>query len=180
MLFDFVSSDDDPAANWRSVDDVIMGGVSESRFEKTEEGAAFAGDVSLEQGGGFASVRSPADEWDVSGCDTFALRVRGDGKRYWLTTYTESGPDVSYRARLEPSSSWAVVRVPFRSLRPYRRGEPVPDARPFDPSRLRAIGFLIADKQDGPFRLEVQWIRAQQNTESIRHTPPSGAREHDH
>lgn len=158
-LFDFASSDGDPASAWQSVDDVVMGGVSESRFEDTGEGAAFTGVVSLEQGGGFASVRSPEGQWDLGAYDDLSLRLRGDGRRYQLTVYTGTNTSLSYRATLEPSS-WRVVTVPFDSLVPYERGTRVPNAPPFDPSSVRALGFLIADKQAGPFRLDVEWIQA--------------------
>jgi monofunctional biosynthetic peptidoglycan transglycosylase len=159
VLFDFSAS---PAAAsaWRPVNDDVMGGVSESTFEATEDGAAFTGVVSLERGGGFASGRAPESEWDLSGHDGLQLRLRGDDQRYWCTLYTVPGGRVSYRTPVRPSASWTTVDVPFGALTPYRRGTEVPDAPPFDPSQVRTLGFLIADKQDGPFRMEVAWIRA--------------------
>lgn len=159
LLFDFSSSASDPA-EWRSVDDPVMGGVSESTFLATEAGAAFAGTVSLEQGGGFCSVRAPEGTYDLSGAHALQVRARGDEKRYWCTMYTDSGGPISYRAPLQPPSAWSTVTVPFDALTPYRRGTEVLDAPPFAPAQLRTLGFLIADEQDGPFRLEVAWIRA--------------------
>lgn len=159
-LFDFSSSPSESPSAWRSVDDPVMGGVSESTFEATDDGAAFTGTVSLKQGGGFCSVRAPAGPYDLSGAAGLRLRLRGDGKRYWVTLYTEPGGRVSYRAPIQPPVRWATVDVPFATLTPYRRGREVPDAPPFDPARTRTLGFLIADEQDGPFRLDVAWIRA--------------------
>jgi len=160
ILFDFSPpSPDDPSA-WRSTDDPVMGGVSESEFVATEEGAAFTGTVSLQHGGGFASVRAPEMECDLSTFDGLRTRLRGDGKRYWLTTYTGPGGSISYRSPIEPPAHWSTVVVPFETLTPYRRGTPVPDAPPFAPAQLRTLGVLIADEQEGPFRLEIQSIRA--------------------
>jgi NADH dehydrogenase [ubiquinone] 1 alpha subcomplex assembly factor 1 len=34
-------------------------------------------------------------------------------------------------------------------------GEP-----PLDPTKVTSVGFLISDKQEGPFQLEVAWIKA--------------------
>jgi monofunctional biosynthetic peptidoglycan transglycosylase len=156
-LFDFTA--DDAPADWRSIDDVVMGGVSESTFEATDAGATFRGTVSLEQGGGFASVRAPDRARDLSAHTAFQLRLRGDEQAYWWTAYT--GPNSpSYRARLHPTPDWATVTVPFDALTPYHRGTHVPDAPPFDPASVYSVGFLIADEQDGPFGLEVAWIRA--------------------
>lgn len=161
LLFDFSSSSPDDPSDWRSVDDPVMGGVSESTFDATPDGAAFTGTVSLKQGGGFCSVRAPEASYDWGAADGLRLRLRGDGNRYWLTTYTAPGGSISYRAPLEPSPQWTEVEVPFAALTPYRRGAKVSDAPAFAPSAVRTIGFLIADGQAGPFRLDVAWIRLQ-------------------
>ena len=38
------------------------------------------------------------------------------------------------------------------------RGRRLPDHPPIDPSQIQSFGFLIADKQEGPFELEIDWI----------------------
>lgn len=161
-LFDFAQTPD-AASRWRTLNDTVMGGVSESRFEATDDGAVFRGTVSLDRGGGFASVRAPESTYDLSDADSIRLQLRGDGKRYKLTLYTHPGGRVSYRAPFEAPpggapTAWTTVQVPFDTLTPYRRGQPMPGAPPFDPSRVRTLGFLIGDKQDGPFRLAVRRI----------------------
>jgi monofunctional biosynthetic peptidoglycan transglycosylase len=158
-LFDFSSPMPDDSDAWRSIDDPVMGGVSESSFVAGNDGAVFEGTVSLDRGGGFASVRSPEGPHDMGDHDGLHLRLRGDGQRYWFTAYTEEGGPISYRAPLRPPEHWSTLAVPFDRLTPYRRGSTVPDAPPFSPGRVRALGFLIADEQAGPFRLEVAWIR---------------------
>jgi len=158
-LFDF-SERSSPADAWRTINDDVMGGVSDSTFAPTDAGAAFAGTVSLKHGGGFASVRAPETTRDLSGADGLRYRLRGDGRRYWCTLYTGPGGAVSYRAPVRPPEQWTTVDVPFADLVPHRRGTKRPDAPPFDPAQVRTLGFLIADEQDGPFRLEVAWIRA--------------------
>ncbi len=159
-LFDFTAPSPDSPTEWRSIDDPVMGGVSESEFVATDEGAAFTGTVSLKQGGGFASVRAPVSSDDLGGHDGLRLRLRGDGKRYWITAYTEAGGSISYRTPVQPPEHWTPVAVPFDTLTPHRRGRTVPDAPAFAPAQLRELGVLIDDEQAGPFRLEIQWIRA--------------------
>ena len=146
------------AAAWRIINDTVMGGVSESRFVETDAGAAFTGTVSLENGGGFASVRAPEGRYDLSGGDGVRLTVRGDGKRYKLTLYTEPGGRISYRVPFEAPESWTGLVLPFDALTPYRRGRIVPNAPAFAPGAVRTLGFLIGDKQPGPFRLEIRKI----------------------
>lgn len=160
LLFDFSSEPPDDPEAWRSIDDPVMGGVSQSEFVASQDGAAFRGTVSLDHGGGFASVRAPEGPYDLSDYDGLHLRLRGDGKRYWLTAYTTAGGSISYRTPIEPPEQWSTVAVAFDPLMPYRRGTKVSGAPPFFPGQLRTLGVLIADGQAGPFRLEVAWICA--------------------
>ncbi len=67
-----------------------MGGVSTSRFEVFTNSAVFSGAVSLENNGGFASVRSSPARHNLTGLDAFVVRVRGDGRRYKFTVRIES------------------------------------------------------------------------------------------
>lgn len=46
---------------WTTVNDGVMGGASENSLTASDEGAVFSRHVSLEQGSGFASVRSPVE-----------------------------------------------------------------------------------------------------------------------
>ena len=40
------------------------------------------------------------------------------------------------------------------------RGRVLTDVPPLKPTIVASVGFLISDKQDGPFQLEVAWIKA--------------------
>ena len=155
-LLDFGS--DDGFVPWRSVDDVVMGGVSRSTFERAAPGVArFAGRVSLDFGGGFASCRTLARAWPTAGATAFVLRVRGDGRTYKFTVRTDDGFDgVQYQARFTPSAGeWTDCTLPIGSFAASFRGRPVPEAPPLDPARVRALGFMIGEKQAGPFELAI-------------------------
>jgi hypothetical protein len=159
VLLDF----DTPAdvALFAPVDDVVMGGRSASRFVQAAPGiAAFEGVVSLENRGGFASVRSQAREWGTAGARSFVLRLLGDGRRYRFNVRTPGGPQAfRYEAPLDlPAGAWTEVEVPIGSLRARAFGQPVPLVGPPDPARIQRLGFMISDRQEGPFRLQVDWI----------------------
>ncbi|MEM6327676.1 MAG: CIA30 family protein, partial [Bacteroidota bacterium] len=94
--------------------------------------------------------------------DGVELRVRGGGRTFEVEVDdgTRRGwRSVSRRAAFPTSSDWQVVRVPFSALRTSVFGQPV-RARDVDPSAVRSFGLYILDGQDGPFDLEVDWIRA--------------------
>jgi monofunctional biosynthetic peptidoglycan transglycosylase len=156
MIVDFRTASE----SWRNIDDVVMGGLSSSEMVIEDGVAVFRGDVSLDNYGGFASVRSAPADHDLSAYDGLVLRVRGDGKRYKVrlrTTAAFDGP--SYQATIQPSpGDWEEIRVPFGDFEPIFRGRRVPGHPSLDPGEVKTFGLLIADKQAGPFRLELAWI----------------------
>ncbi len=146
-------------AAWSSIDDVVMGGRSSSEMIVEDGVGVFRGDVSLENGGGFASVRSRPRDCDLSDGESLILRVRGDGKRYSLRVRTtESFDGVSYESSFETSGEWESVNISIRDLVPVFRGDELADHPPLDPSKVRTFGLMIKDRQAGPFRLEIAWI----------------------
>jgi monofunctional biosynthetic peptidoglycan transglycosylase len=158
VLLDFTSGDASAVA-WRGVGDPVMGGRSESGFHSADGHASFAGRVSLERGGGFASVRCDFPVRDLAAHAGIAVRLRGDGRRYRFQLRDSSGFDtvvhrVSFTTR---AGTWETVRFPFAAFEAAHRGRPVP-GRTLDPGRIHGFGFLIADRQEGPFRLDVAWI----------------------
>jgi hypothetical protein len=142
---------------------VVMGGQSASRLQLDEDGVpAFTGDVSLANNGGFASVRSQPERVNLEEYAGLELHTRGDGKQYRFRLRTRPGwGGVAYQAVFDTMPGlWQTVRFPFSTFRATYRGRSVPDAPPLDPSQIYTYGLMIADKQDGPFRLELGWLRA--------------------
>jgi len=150
--------------DWSTVDDVVMGGVSSSRVEHHPDGfAVFEGVVSLENSGGFCSLRSgPLPERPLA-AEAFVLHVRGDGKQYKLNLRAEGVFDgVSYQAQFHaPADEWTEVRLPVSEFQPTYRGRPVHGLEPLDPYRTTHITLIIADRQEGPFSLAVRSLHCE-------------------
>jgi hypothetical protein len=162
MLFTFDGADPAP---WRVETDRVMGGRSQGAVEITDGTLVFTGEV-VTEGGGFSSVRA-AQDVDLSGYDGIALRVRGGGRTFALDVddgTRNRGREVTRRGPVPASDSWTTVRVPFASLETSAHGEPV-RAAPLDRSAVQSIGIYIIDGNDGPFRLEVDWMRAYREAE---------------
>jgi monofunctional biosynthetic peptidoglycan transglycosylase len=156
---------------WFNIDDPVMGGRSSSRLVAGEDATAtFTGRVSLENGGGFASLRGQMPRADLRGHAGIALRVRGDGKRYGLRLRTSDRFDgISYGASFSTEAErWIEVRLPFEDFTPIFRGRTVPDADPLDLSRIEQLGLIIADEQEGDFALTLDWIGAYRDEGSPR------------
>jgi NADH dehydrogenase [ubiquinone] 1 alpha subcomplex assembly factor 1 len=164
-IFDFQAN---PAvATWAIVNDDVMGGVSTSSFEIIDGIANFRGIVSFENNGGFASVRTPLPPMDLTGCDAIVLRVRGDGKRYRFTARMQSNLDsVIYQSPFTTrAGQWEQHRLPLKQFVPSYRGRVLQGQPPLDPAKVQSIGLLISDQQEGSFRLDIAWIRAESTGE---------------
>jgi hypothetical protein len=162
MLFTFDGADPPP---WRVESDRVMGGRSQGTVEVANGTLVFTGEV-VTEGGGFSSVRARRSV-DLSGYDGIALRVRGGGRTFALDVddgTRNRGREVTRRGPVPTTGAWETVRVPFDTLEASAHGEAV-SVDPLDRSAVTSIGIYIIDGQDGPFRLEVDWIRAYRETE---------------
>lgn len=157
ILFEATTAEMD----WRIINDTVMGGVSSSRWEINDAGNfVFSGDLSLENNGGFASVRSVPADMKLDNAKAIRLRVRGDGHRYQLRFRTNDRWDgVAYRQIFETTANeWVEVELAIDEFVPTFRGFIVEQAPKLDPAKIRQIGFMITDKQEGTFALEVDWV----------------------
>jgi len=143
---------------WRSINDGVMGGLSAGGMSQTDEGLKFSGVLSLENNGGFSSVRRPLSE-DLSKATGVRIEVRGDGREYQFRIRQDAGFDgVSWSARFPSSDKWQQIDIPLDRFTPVFRGRQVPQAGPVIASEIRQIGFLLADKTAGRFELEIRSI----------------------
>jgi NADH dehydrogenase [ubiquinone] 1 alpha subcomplex assembly factor 1 len=162
VLFDF--SETEARRQWQTVNDSVMGGRSDGRFRVAEKGTMeFFGTLSLENNGGFASVRSRPRTLDLQGVDTLVTRVKGDGRRYALNLYVPSRRlAFSYRIGFQTKKDeWIELRVPLKDFVATSFGRIVNNAGPVSPAQVKSIGFLLGDKKPGPFKLEVDWIKGE-------------------
>jgi hypothetical protein len=151
------------------VNDGVMGGVSQSRFRHGIEGVIVEGNVSLENNGGFASVRSAA----VFGVGTVALelKLKGDGKRYKFILRTDASPrSPMYQADFVALDGWNTYRFVPQDFRASFRGRVV-DAPELVFAEIKELGILIADKQAGSFRIQLQRVSGLVDLKSNEHRP---------
>lgn len=160
LILDFSTSAS--CRDWQSIDDRIMGGVSRSSVEHvSKQGMKFSGTVSLENHGGFASIRANVTDLDLSDFQRLTLRVKGDGKSYKLSLRTDDFFDgVSYQATFTTrQETWQEVTLPFDSFTPTHHGIRLSTVAPLDARQIKSFGLFIADGQQGQFQLLVAWIK---------------------
>jgi NADH dehydrogenase [ubiquinone] 1 alpha subcomplex assembly factor 1 len=157
------SPEDSNKLDWGVVDDGVMGGLSQGNREISKDGILrFFGTLSLENNGGFSSLRTEAVAMDWSGAEGLMLRVKGDGRTYQLRLGTDAeyqGREMSFQASFPTEKDkWIEVKVPFQRMAGTWRGRDLPD-KIFDPAKIRRLGLQLSDQKQGPFELRVDWIR---------------------
>ena len=148
---------------WYVINDGVMGGISQSDLLRTDQQTGvFTGELSLENNGGFASVRANLGERDLARFQGIQLRVRGDGRTYQLRLRTnESFDGVAYRAFFDTrEGEWVTPVIAFDEFLPTFRGRILSDMPPLDVARIQQVAFMLADKNPGAFALEIDYVHA--------------------
>lgn len=156
---------------WYVINDGVMGGISQSRVTFTDRGTMlFSGEVSLENNGGFASVRHNAYAFAFGQGEGLRLRVKGDGKTYQLRVRTSDRFDgMAYKADFKTLRDvWQDEFIPWDRFTATYRGRTVRDAPALEGQPIHQVGFLIADKQEGRFALEVEFLGSPATTSPSR------------
>ena len=161
-LFDFTEAD--APKQWQTVNDGVMGGVSEGKFKITDtKTMEFFGTLSLANNGGFASVRTKAKKLSLEKDDTLVAKIRGDGRQYMLNLYpNKQRMAYSYRATVQTKKDeWIEVKVPLDKFEATSFGRIVKNAGLVKPEEINSLGFMLGDKKAGPFKMEIEWIKVE-------------------
>jgi hypothetical protein len=157
MIFDFDSSSN--LKQWRTVDDNVMGGVSNSKIIIDKEGnGVFSGHVSLENNGGFSSVRHQLKKLNVSSYNKFIIRLKGDGKNYQFRVKSKLNDYHSYKFEFSTDGDWQTIEIPFKELKATFRGRML-DMPSFRNDFLEEVGYLISNKKEESFELIIDYIK---------------------
>ena len=151
-LFDFSR---DGVGEWYVQNDTVMGGVSSSSVEAESGVMVFSGNLSLDNNGGFVSVRWPIlDPGSVQVGDALSIDARGDGRTYLVQILT---PTDSYVARFVLTDG--PVILPFSDFTATGwRLDPMPATAPLDAASIGQVAIYLLDGQEGDFELRVRSI----------------------
>ena len=148
-----------------------MGGRPASRAVRTGDSTlVFVGEVSLDNNGELASIRTAPQQHDLAGATGIVLRVRGDGKRYRVNLRTDATFDgIQYQARfITVDDTWQDIRLDFaapqgspRMLRPQGESRGAAKAwgasTPFDP-RFRVARYRMRRASIRPASAASVWL----------------------
>lgn len=190
-IFNFNSKEE--VKKWHLYSDSEYGGLSSASLEITdsENGSSgtgiFSGNLSLEvtegtkwniSRSGFCGMRSKKFDGyiDLDPFDTIALKLKGDGRCYISTIYTENWvnspgqqEDNSWQAFVfVPKNDWYIAKIPLARYLPTWRGNIIDVEMEMNPSRVLGMSLSVnaecgapgAGSGPGDFRVEIDWIKA--------------------
>lgn len=156
VIFDFNNMSN--LENWIIVDDVVMGGRSSSSFSLNADGfGVFKGSISLENNGGFSSVRYKFPKIKVKEYTKIRIKLQGDGKNFQFRVKASSRTYYSYIATFSTSGDWQEIEIPLADMYPSYRGRRL-DQPNFSEDYIEEITFLIGNKKEEVFKLLIDDI----------------------
>ena len=156
IIFDF--NKDSNIQDWKVVDDVVMGGRSNSSFTiSPDHFGLFAGQVSLENNGGFSSVKYQFKKLKVAKNSSIIIKLKGDGKNYQLRIKDDSNTYYSYIIPFTTTGEWQEIKIPVKDMYPSFRGRNL-DLPNFSEDYFEEIVFLIGNKKQEKFKLLIDTI----------------------
>lgn len=147
---------------WRIVNDSVMGGLSSSAVSVNDEGKIFfSGNVSLKNNGGFASLRSPIKDYKFEKYSGIEIRIKGDGKQYSISMKETSYFTGSfYTSNFQTvNDEWITLKIHFISFALYYYGKQIHSNPQLPLDEIKEISFLIGEKQEGSFKVEIDFIK---------------------
>ncbi|KAK4427434.1 putative complex I intermediate-associated protein 30 [Sesamum alatum] len=178
---------------WHLYSDSEYGGLSSASLEIKDSAngssgtGVFSGNLSLDvdessrwniSRSGFCGMRSKKFDGfiDLDAYDTLALKVKGDGRCYISTIYTENWvnspgqqEDNSWQAFVfVPEGNWYIAKIPLARYLPTWRGNVIDAKLEMNPSRVVGMSLSVnaeggvpgARSGPGDFRVEIDWIKA--------------------
>ena len=145
-------------SNWIVVDDVVMGGKSSGNFQLNKDGkGVFSGKISLDNNGGFSSLRYGFNKLNIEKFKSIVLKIKGDGKNYQFRIKHKSSDYASYITSFSSSGEWQEIEIPLNSMYPSFRGRKLDEPNFFHKS-IEEVTFLIANKKNEEFIILIDKI----------------------
>ncbi|KZV27548.1 hypothetical protein F511_04599 [Dorcoceras hygrometricum] len=190
-IFNFSSAEE--LKRWHLYSDSEYGGLSSASLEIQNPvnvsgcTGLFSGNLSLDvnessrwniKRSGFCGMRSKKFDGfiDLDAYDTVALKLKGDGRCYISTIYTENWvnspgqqEDNSWQAFVfVPKDNWYISKIPLARYLPTWRGNVIDATLEMNPARIVGMSLSVnaeggvpgARSGPGDFRIEIDWIKA--------------------
>ncbi|MEM6642677.1 MAG: CIA30 family protein [Bacteroidota bacterium] len=147
--------------SWTIINDGVMGGLSVGSISQTDNGVRFAGEVSLENNGGFTSYKSEFARYDLSKYKSMSIRYRSSGHDIGFQLENNQQFYLPYfKINLPVSSEWTTLKFDFEDFGQYRMGRKMGGSLNTDNLKdILRMGFITNEKKAGKFSFEVAYVQ---------------------
>lgn len=101
--------------------------------------------------------------WDIDPFSFLALRIKSDGRKYFVNIQTESIVPTDLHQHLLPTNNpghWETVIIPFHSFVRTNHGMVVEPQKEMMRQKVRSVGIALTDRVQGPFELRIADVYA--------------------
>ncbi len=147
---------------WKVVNDGVMGGLSSSEvFVNENEKIVFKGDISLENNGGFASLRSPIKNYNFENFSGLEISINGYGKQFNISMKeTVNFTGYFYRINFATEENgFTTLKFLFNQFKLFYFGKEVVSNTSIPLDKIKQISILVSDEQEGKFSAEIDYIK---------------------
>jgi len=156
MLFDFTKDAD--SSQWYIVDDGVMGGLSQGNFRINDDGnGEYSGRISLDNYGGFSSLRYRCGPTKIDNNTHLVLKVKGDGKSYQIRIKDSVYDRHSYIFSFDTTLEWETIKIPINEMYASFRGRKL-NMPEFNAPKFEEVTILFGNKKEETFKLEIDYI----------------------
>lgn len=152
----------DRVQDWVKISDNVMGGVTTSRLEYTDNSMVLSGNISLDNYGGFSSVKTRFKNFDLSEFNGLRVRFRSTNQRFAFTLEdSRNWTQPNYKGEFLHSkeNTWTETTIYFKDFKEYQIGEPTGEKLNLASLKdIIRLGIITTEKKEGPFSLEVDYI----------------------
>ncbi len=148
--------------DWYVVVDGVMGGKSQGSIKYTETSIVFSGNVSLENNGGFTSIRTKEHNFDLSKYSTVIIKYKSTGQdfSFYLNRYRKHY-EPKFRIDLPITNNhWEEVVVPLKHFKIVKLGKEIEGIiTQNDFESIIKLGFISNTKAATEFSLELDYVK---------------------
>ena len=142
--------------------DNIMGGITKSKVEYTNNSVLLSGNISLANYGGFSSIKTKYKSVDLSKYIGIKIKFKSTNQKFAFTLEdNQNWTQPNYKREFYPKkdNTWEEVVIYFKDFQEIVIGEPTGNMmKSKSLKNIVRMGIMTYEKKEGPFSLEVDYV----------------------
>ena len=147
---------------WKLLSDNIMGGVTKSKIEYTNNSVLLTGNISLDNYGGFSSIKTKYKSVDLSKYNGIKIKFKSTNQKFAFTLEDNQNwtqPNYKREFSSKKEDTWEEVIIYFKDFQEIVIGETTGNMmKSKSLKNIVRMGIMTYEKKEGSFSLEVDYI----------------------